>query len=129
MTFKIRFGFPEAYRVWFSLCELVSSRKANPKEERLYRRLKKAILLLADNPRHPGLHSHEIDVLTKRYGISVWESYLENNTPAAGRIFWAFGPDRGEITILSIMPHPNDKSNAYGKIRLSMLSKPLNDDE
>ena len=129
MTFKIHFGFPEAYRVWFSLGELVSSGKANPKEERLYRRLKKAILLLADNPRHPGLHSHEIDVLTKRYGISVWESYLENNTPAAGRIFWAFGPDRGEITILSIMPHPNDKSNAYGKIRLSMLSKPLNDDE
>lgn len=63
----------------------------------------------------------EIDLLTARYGIKVWESYLENNTPGAGRIFWVYGPDKGDITIIGLEPHPNDKSNAYKKITLSQM--------
>ena len=60
-------------------------------------------------------------------GIKVWESYLENNTPAAGRIFWSYGPQKGDITIVGIEPHPNDaKSNAYKKIILSQMGKELN---
>lgn len=57
----------------------------------------------------------------------MWESYLENNTPAAGRIFWSYGPQKGDITIVDIEPHPNDaKSNAYKKIILSQMGKELN---
>jgi hypothetical protein len=74
------------------------------------------------NPRHNSLESHEIDVLTRRYGIKVWQSYLENQTPAAGRIFWAYGPGKGEITILAVEPHPEDqKRGGYDRIQLSAL--------
>lgn len=38
----------------------------------------KAMRLLANNPRHPGLTGHEIDSLSRWYGMKVWESYLEN---------------------------------------------------
>ena len=35
----------------------------------------------------PALNTHEITELSKRYWERVWQSYLENNTPAVGRIF------------------------------------------
>jgi hypothetical protein len=75
---------------------------------------------LAHDPSYPGLKSHEIAELSDREGFRVWQSYIENNTPAAGRIYWTYGPNKGEITVLGVEPHPNDKSNAYSKIRLSM---------
>ena len=59
----------------------------------------------------------------KRYGQKVWESYLENHKPAAGRIFWVYGPDKNDITIIGIEPHPNDKKDAYQKITLSSKSE------
>lgn len=79
--------------------------------------------LLSQNPRYLGLQSHEITSLTARYGMKVWESYLENNTPAAGRIFLACGPEQGDITVIGPEPHPNDKANAYKKITLSQMGK------
>ena len=48
------------------------------RENLLYKKMGKAMRLLANNPRHPGLNSHEIDSLSRRYGMKVWESYLEN---------------------------------------------------
>ena len=72
------------------------------------------------DPTYPGLETHDIEPLTKRYGQKVWQSYIENHTPGAGRIYWVYGPDKGEITIIGVEPHPNDsKSNAYKKITLS----------
>ena len=53
--------------------------------------------------------------------MKVWQSYLENNTPKAGRIYWVYGPDKGDITIIGLEPHPEDKSNAYQKITLSSM--------
>jgi hypothetical protein len=54
--------------------------------------------------------------------MKVWESYLENNVPSAGRIFWVYGPEQQAITIIGLEPHPNDsKSNAYKKITLSAI--------
>ena len=124
MEYKIHLGIPEVKELWDNLTMKVKSGTAAKKEEKLYRQLGKAMYLLSQNPRHPVLRSHEIPALSARYGIKIWESYLENNTPAAGRIFWAYGPEQGDITILSIEPHPNDsKSNAYKKITLSQMGK------
>ena len=40
----------------------------------------------------------------------------------AGRIFWVYGPEQKNITVVAIEPHPNDsKSNAYKKITLSLM--------
>jgi hypothetical protein len=72
-----------------------------------------------DDPFYPGLNSHEISALTDRYKRKVFESYLENHTPAAGRIFWVYGPADGEITIIGMMPHP--EPGAYGRVPLSDL--------
>lgn len=41
--------------------------------------------LLASDPQHTGLHSHEIEALSRLYGDKVWQSYLENRHPPAAR--------------------------------------------
>ncbi len=119
--FIIHLGVPEMKSLWDALTTKIKTGLANRKEEKLYRQMGKAMKLLSQNPRHPGLHSHEIDALTVRYGIKVWESSLENNTLTAARIFWVYGPETGDITIIGIEPHPNDKSNAYKKVTLSSM--------
>ena len=82
--FEIHMGVPEMEEFWNALTEKVSSGKASKSEVKLYNLIGKAMVLLANNPRHPGLQSHEIEVLTSRYGIKVWCSHLQTNTPAAG---------------------------------------------
>ncbi len=121
--YSIRMGVPEMAALWNSLQTKVRSSCASADEQRLYKRIGKALALLSHDPRHPGLHSHEIAALTKRYGRKVWESYLENQAPSAGRIFWVYGPQQDDITVIAIEPHPNDKANAYRKITLSSLNK------
>jgi hypothetical protein len=82
----------------------------------------KAVQHLQNDPAHPGLQSHEIDALTARYGLKVFESYLENNTPGAARIFWVYGPKRHYITVIGLEPHPEDaKRQAYARVQLSQL--------
>jgi len=44
--------------------------------------------------------------LTGPKGEEVFEAYAENNTPAAYRIFWYSGPEKKQITIVAITPHP-----------------------
>ncbi len=51
----------------------------------------------------------------------MWQSYLENNTPSAGRLFWVYGPEKKDITIIGIEPHPDDKKSGYEKIKLSSV--------
>ena len=120
--FDIHMGVPEMEAFWNNLTEKVSSGKASKKDLKQYNLIGKALVLLANNPRHPSLQSHEIDVLSARYGTKVWCAYLQNHAPAAGRLFWAYGPEKNDITIVAIEPHPNDsKSNAYRKITLSLM--------
>jgi hypothetical protein len=58
------------------------------------------------NPRHPGLQSHKYRSLSGPRGEEAFESYAEQNTPAAYRIFWHYGPRKGEITVIAITSHP-----------------------
>lgn len=77
---------------------------------------------LAADPFYPGLNTHEINQLSKRYGMKVWQSYLENKKSGTMRMFWVYGPDQGEITIIGLEPHPEDaKNGAYDRIPLSDL--------
>ena len=70
------------------------------------RKVDNCLARLAQNPRHPGLNSHRYERFDRVYGGSVWESYVENQTSSAWRVWWAFGPERGQITVLLIGPHP-----------------------
>ena len=121
--FKIRMGIPEMKQIWENLEKKYNSNTLSKTETELFKKLINCLKKLSSDPHYPGLQSHEIESLTRRYKIKVWESYLENNKPAAGRIFWVYGPNRGDITIIGLEPHPNDKKNAYNKITLSSIEK------
>ena len=124
LTFVIRLGVPEMKDYWDDLCAQNARGALSGNEARDYRKIGKAMKLISINPRHPGLRTHEISDLTRKYGFKVFESYLENKTPAAGRVFWAYAPGRGNITILGIEPHPEDaKSGAYQRVKLSAVPK------
>lgn len=74
--------------------------------EKRLKAVNKALGYLETNPKHPGLNTHEFTSLSKQYGMKVYEAYAENNTPAAYRIFWHYGPDKKVITIIAITAHP-----------------------
>lgn len=118
-------GIPEMEAFWTTLSRAVKDKTASKNEKELFQRLGKTLVLLSSNPKHPSLKTHDIEELTKRYGIKVWQSYLENNTSSARRLFWVYGPKKNDITIIGLEPHPNDKKNAYKKIVLSRLPKSL----
>jgi hypothetical protein len=122
--FKIRLGVPEMEALWADLSRKAKSGTLGKDEEKLYKKIGKVMALLANDPRHPGLQSHDIDALTHRYGMKVIQSYLENKTSGAGRIYWVYGPESGEITVIRIEPHPESKKkDGYAKVRLSALGK------
>ncbi|MCZ6452521.1 MAG: hypothetical protein O6837_04940 [Deltaproteobacteria bacterium] len=77
----------------------------NSQEKRL-KAVRKTLGLIQQDPRYPSLNTHEYITMRGANGEKVFESYAENKTPAAFRIFWHYGPNRGEITIIAITPHP-----------------------
>lgn len=122
MAYIIRMGIPEMEMLWNNLQQKVRSGTAKKNEKSLYQKWGKALKFLSENPDYPSLQTHDIPPLTERYGQKVWQSYLENRTSAAMRMFWVYGPDRQEITIIGLEPHPEDKKHgAYNRINLSDL--------
>ncbi len=83
-------------------------RKKSSKAEGLFKQVQKAIKLLKEDPRHPGLQTHEYHSLPHPFQKKdkVFEAHAQSKTPGAYRVFWCYGPDSGEITIIAITPHP-----------------------
>lgn len=121
MPFHVAMGRPHVSALWESLRTGAVNDTLSADHRLLAKKLNKTVQLLESDPRHPGLRSHEIEKLTRRVGTRVFESYLENNTPAAGRLFWLFGPSRGYITVIGIEPHPGPGKRAYDRVLLSTL--------
>ena len=78
------------------------------KDAGLFKQVHKALQQLRENPRHPGLQTHPYHSLPHPYkkGEKVFEAYAQNDTPGAYRVFWCYGPNEREITIIAITPHP-----------------------
>lgn len=78
------------------------------RQEGLLGQITKTLLLLSENPRHPGLQTHAYESLPHPYHPEqkVFDAYAQNQTPGAYRVFWCYGPGKGEITIIAITPHP-----------------------
>jgi|SRR5271154_1641344 len=78
------------------------------KAEGLFKQVHDCVQKLLNNPRHPGLKTHKFDSLEhpNELGAPVFEAYAHNRTPGAYRVFWCYGPGKGEITIIAITPHP-----------------------
>lgn len=78
------------------------------KQEGLFKQVAKTVQLLVENPRHPGLNTHEYHSLPHPYqnDAKVFEAYAQHKTPGAYRVFWCYGPEEGDITLIAITPHP-----------------------
>ena len=73
--------------------------------QKRYKAVKKAVRILSSNPRHNTLKTHEFTSLKGPEGEKVFEAYAGQATPAAYRIFWYYGPDENQITVIAITPH------------------------
>ena len=80
--------------------------EANKTHAKRLKAVRNALGHLQSNPRHPGLKTHKYSSLSGPDEEEIFEAYAENNTPAAYRIFWFYGPGKKEITIVAITPHP-----------------------
>ena len=78
----------------------------NTSFKKSYKAVVKSLGYLEANPRHPSLNTHKYTSFQGPQGEEVFEAYAENKTPAAYRIFWYYGPDKKQITIIAITPHP-----------------------
>jgi hypothetical protein len=122
VPFIVRKGVPGILELWKTLLKGYKQGVLDAEDRELFKKWSKAIERLRDDPFYPGLKSHEITDLTRRFGRKVFQSYLENNTPSAGRLFWVYGPGEGEITVLGLEPHPEDRKNkGYDRVNLSDL--------
>lgn len=120
MNYAIRMGIPEMLALWTNLQQKFRSDSLNKTEKQLYKKWGNALKRLSEDPFYPSLQTLEITPLSKRYGMKVWQSYLENKISGAMRMYWVYGPNQQEITIIGLEPHPDDRKNgAYDRINLS----------
>jgi len=68
----------------------------------IFKAVRKTLGMMETNLRHPSLNTHEFTSKKGAQGEKIFESYAQNRTPGAYRIFWCYGPDKKQITILSI---------------------------
>lgn len=85
--------------------KLVELEKASEKKF-ILKAVRKTLGLMETNLRHPSLSTHKYSELRGPNGEDVFESYAQNNTPGAYRIFWHYGPTKKIITVVAITPHP-----------------------
>jgi mRNA-degrading endonuclease RelE of RelBE toxin-antitoxin system len=75
-------------------------------DSKKFKKVAQTLGKMETNLRHPSLQTHQYHSISGKNGEKVFESYVENKTPAAFRVFWYYGPESKEITILAITPHP-----------------------
>jgi hypothetical protein len=80
--------------------------KENPSFDKRFKAVKKSLGFLCENPGHKSLQTHQYYSIKGPKGEKIFEAYAEQNTPAAYRVFFYYGPKKGELTIFAITPHP-----------------------
>ena len=96
MKFKLKFT-----------CEAKKSLDSLEKtDSKKHKKVLKTLGLMEINLRHPSLNTHKYDSISGLNGEEDFEAYVDNKTPSAFRVFWCYGPNRDELTILAITSHP-----------------------
>ena len=98
----------------FELCftkaadDQLKSLETNNAKAGLVKQIKKTLGFLQTNPKHPSLNTHPYDSIENPFNSKekVFEAYAQNNTPSAYRIFWCYGPDKKQLTIIAMTSHP-----------------------
>lgn len=98
MKFKLKYS--EEAKGQFLELEQSKARK------KPYKAVAKTLGLMQVNLRHPSLNTHKFDELISPIDGEVFESYAENRTPGAYRVFWCYVPEKGWIYIIAITAHP-----------------------
>jgi len=81
--------------------------KGDKSKKKILKAVIKSIKFLAQSPKHPSLKTHQYHSIAPVYPRQkVWEVYAQDKTPAAYRVFGCYGPEKNQITIISITPHP-----------------------
>lgn len=80
--------------------------ESNPALKKRHKAVLKALAYLQSNPRHPSLNTHKYTAISGPNKEEIFEAYAENKTAAAYRIFWYYGPNRKQITVVAITSHP-----------------------
>jgi hypothetical protein len=101
-----RFGEPFKLRPTPEAQQNLAALEKNPALHVQTKAVKQSLGLLQQAPRYPGLNSHHFHSRKGPHGEPVRESYAQNRTPGAYRIFWYYGPGGDEITVIAITPHP-----------------------
>jgi len=78
----------------------------NPAMKRTLKDVVKTIELMKQNLRHPSLNTHEFKGRSGPAGEKIFEAYAQQKTSGAYRILWYYGPEKGIISIIGIIPHP-----------------------
>lgn len=83
---------------WFRSAEHVPALRVK------FKKAKKAVRLMRDvGPHHPGFETHAMKTLKGPDDLTIWNSYVENHTAGAWRMYWVW---KGSIVyIISIGPH------------------------
>ena len=80
--------------------------ESDPSKKSILKAVRKTLGFMESNLRHPALNTHEFTSLKGPHGEKVFEAYVQQKTPSAYRVFWYYGPERKQITIVAITPHP-----------------------
>ena len=80
--------------------------KNDPAKSTIAKAVIKSLKYMAIDLKHPSLNTHKYAAIKGPHGEEEFESYAQNNTPGAYRIFWHYGEQKKQITILKIIPHP-----------------------
>ena len=75
-------------------------------EPKKHKKVLKTLSFMETNLRHKGLCTHKYDEYKGPNNEQIIESYVENKTPGAYRVFWYYGPGKSVLTIDAITPHP-----------------------
>jgi len=85
---------------------IISELNDSPQYEALAKSVKKTLMLLQNNPSHPGLKTHNITTLTGPSGQTIYSSYVNNNSNSGYRFLWMYGQGN-ELKILWLGDHKN----------------------
>ncbi len=94
--------------------EKLNTLENTPSLKGVLKQVRKTLGYLETNLEANSLRTHPHNSLSRRYGVKVFQSYVQQKTPGAYRTFWHFGPDEINtedvripiITVLDITPHP-----------------------
>ncbi len=74
-AFKLRFS-PSAAAV------LKNLESGGPNEQAKLKKVRRTLALLEQDPRYPGLNSHQYESFPVDKDVKVWDSYVESRTPS-----------------------------------------------